>query len=191
MHVVLYEMEETPSTNLAAKHALPYLDPRALTVVITKKQTAGYGKQGRKWLSTENDLAVSFCFFITDTSIDPARLFRLGTDAVLRLLEQLGIRNATVKWPNDILIQGEKLCGVLSETVPYHNVLGVILGIGINGNSSYQDLDLIDQPATSLQIQLQRPISLATIREKLTEQITKLIQEQLGNLLISNEQKSL
>ncbi|EPP28794.1 biotin/lipoate A/B ligase family protein, partial [Chlamydia psittaci 84-8471/1] len=72
----------------------------------------------------------------TELDIDASLLFRLGTEAVLEVIQDLGITNGTIKWPNDVLVNGEKLCGVLSETLPSQGYLGIILGIGINGNSS-------------------------------------------------------
>ncbi|EPP34780.1 biotin--[acetyl-CoA-carboxylase] ligase [Chlamydia ibidis] len=183
MKVIYYEIAKTSSTNITAKKLIPFLPPYALTVISTKNQTAGRGKIGRSWISTHNDITISLCFFITDTGIDSSRLFRMGTTIVLSLVNELGIVGGTIKWPNDVLIKGEKLAGVLTETIPVRNFLGVILGIGINGNTSHEDLSQIDQPATSLAIALEKPVNLEQIQSRLIYYATRSIQENLGVLL--------
>lgn len=184
MKIIYYEIEETPSTNLTAKTLAPYLCSQALSVISTKKQVQGKGQFGKKWVSTERDLIISFCFFIRVQDLDSSLLFRIGTEAVLRFVRTLGISQATIKWPNDIFVQGQKLSGVLCETTFCKQNLCIIIGIGINGNVSEADLKIIDQPATSLQILLQRPVDLNNAKKQLSELIYQTIQEQLpANIL--------
>lgn len=183
MKVIYYEIAETPSTNATAKQFMHVWNPFALTVVSTQKQTNGKGKFNKSWVSSNKDLTLSFCFFITELDIDVSLLFRLGTEAVLELIQDLGITNGTIKWPNDVLVHGEKLCGVLSETLPSQGYLGIVLGIGINGNSSQEDLASIEQPATSLSILLQHPIDLEEIRHQLVEHVRKCILQRFSKIL--------
>ncbi|EPJ32055.1 biotin/lipoate A/B ligase family protein, partial [Chlamydia psittaci 06-1683] len=89
----------------------------------------------------------------------------------------------TIKWPNDVLVNGEKLCGVLSETLPSQGYLGIILGIGINGNSSKEDLASIEQPATSLSLLLKHTIDLEEIRNMLVERVQKRIMQRFPKIL--------
>ncbi|QXE26757.1 biotin--[acetyl-CoA-carboxylase] ligase [Chlamydia buteonis] len=183
MKVIYYEIAETPSTNATAKQLMHVWNPFALTVVSTQKQTDGKGKFNKSWVSSNKDLALSLCFFITELDIDVSLLFRLGTEAVLELIQDLGITNGTIKWPNDVLVNGEKLCGVLSETLPSQGYLGIVLGIGINGNSSKEDLASIEQPATSLSILLKHTIDLKEIRNKLVEHVQKCILQRFPKIL--------
>ncbi|WP_284441500.1 biotin--[acetyl-CoA-carboxylase] ligase [Chlamydia gallinacea] len=167
MKIVHYEIAETPSTNETAKQLMHLWNPYVLTIVSTQNQTEGKGKFNRSWISSSKDITLSLCFFITEFNLDISRLFRLGTDIVLQLLHDLEILHATIKWPNDILVNGKKLCGVLSETLPSQGYLGVVLGIGINGNSLPEDLISIQQPATSLAILLQHSIDLKQVKDTL------------------------
>ncbi|AFS27409.1 biotin--[acetyl-CoA-carboxylase] ligase [Chlamydia psittaci] len=183
MKVIYYEIAETPSTNVTAKQFMHVWNPFALTVVSTKKQTDGKGKFNRSWVSSDKDLTLSLCFFITELDIDASLLFRLGTEAVLEVIQDLGITNGTIKWPNDVLVNGEKLCGVLSETLPSQGYLGIILGIGINGNSSKEDLASIEQPATSLSLLLKHTIDLEEIRNMLVERVQKRITQRFPKIL--------
>ncbi|BAE80885.1 biotin synthetase [Chlamydia felis Fe/C-56] len=183
MKVIYYEIAETPSTNATAKQLIHLWNPQALTVVSTRKQTEGKGKFNKTWISSDKDLTLSLCFFITELDIDVSQLFRLGTEAVLSLIQDLGISNGTIKWPNDVLVNGAKLCGVLSETVPMHSHLGIILGIGINGNTTKEELNSIDQPATSLSILLNHTIDLEEIRDKLIEHVKQGILQKFPKIL--------
>ncbi|QVE49427.1 biotin--[acetyl-CoA-carboxylase] ligase [Chlamydia crocodili] len=183
MKVIYYEIAETPSTNETAKQLMHLWNPYALTVISTQKQTAGKGKFNKTWFSSNKDLTVSLCFFITELDIDVSQLFRLGTEAVLALIQDLGIRNGTIRWPNDVLVNEEKLCGVLSETMPTQGYLGITLGIGINGNTKKEELASIDQPATSLSILLNHTVDLGEVREKLIEHAKKSILRRFSKIL--------
>ena len=176
MKEINYEIAIAESTNTVAKAGIPLWNPYALTVITTNQQTAGRGKFGRYWHSTDRDLLVSFCFFLRVDSIDSVLLFRIGTEAVLRLGDSLGIQGAVMKWPNDVLVQGKKLSGVLCETVPVKGGTCVVIGIGINGNVSADELLVIDQPATSLQELVGSSLNLEEQLYRLTKEIKELIQ---------------
>ena len=107
--------------------------------------------------------------------MDSALLFRIGTEAVIRLGVSLGIPGMVMKWPNDVLVQGKKLSGVLCETVPVENGMGVIIGIGINGNVSAEELLVVDQPATSLQELIGRSLDIEEQIYRLAQEIQDLI----------------
>lgn len=175
MKIVYYEIATTPSTNETAKQLMHLWHPYALTVISTQNQTEGKGKFNRSWVSSSKDITLSLCFFITELDVDVSQLFRLGTDVVLHLLRDLGISQATIKWPNDIMVQGKKLCGVLSETLPAQGYLGIALGIGINGNSTPEELSCIPQPATSLATLLNRNIDLEEVTEALVHYARDII----------------
>ena len=65
------------------------------------------------------------------------------------MLNEEGVQ-ATMKWPNDVLVNGKKVAGVLCETVFHASHIEIILGFGLNVNMGSEDLAKIDQPATSL-----------------------------------------
>ncbi|SPN73978.1 Bifunctional protein BirA,biotin--protein ligase,Uncharacterized conserved protein,biotin--[acetyl-CoA-carboxylase] ligase,Biotin/lipoate A/B protein ligase family [Chlamydia serpentis] len=183
MKVIYYDIEETPSTNTLAKTYMHLWDPYALTIISTTNQTEGRGKFGRTWQSSKGDLLNTFCFFLTDFDIDPSRLFRLGTEAVIALCEELGITKAKIKWPNDVFIGGKKLSGILPETVQVENLLGVILGIGINGNTPITSLKDVGQSATSLQELIGKPIDIESTRELLVDHLLRILDQNLKDCL--------
>ena len=80
-----------------------------------------------------------------------------------------------IKWPNDIQINGKKISGILAEAVITENKLkGIVLGFGINLNTSKEILNKIDQPATSLNIETGKTIDKKDFLQKLTDKFCLL-----------------
>ena len=122
---------------------------------VAEFQHGGRGRRGRRWHSPyARNLALSLGF---ETRRDLADLGGLSLVAGLALAEavsDLGARNVRVKWPNDLLWQGRKLCGILVELV--RRPVGadvrheVIIGAGVNVSLTADDRSAIDQPVTDL-----------------------------------------
>ncbi len=93
------------------------------TVVVARRQTAGRGRMGRGWHSPPGGLWVTF---VTE-KIPPERAAMLFSTAVVETLGEYSL-NAEIKWPNDVLVRGRKICGILSEMVAEKTLTGV----GIN-----------------------------------------------------------
>ncbi len=93
-------------------------------IIMADVQTAGHGRHSRKWVSNSGNLYVSFIF--SSLRRDP-RLAYVVAVAVKDVLNSFGI-HAGIKWPNDILIDGAKVCGILIEYIDQW----VVVGIGIN-----------------------------------------------------------
>jgi len=131
----IFFFKDTHSTNDIAKE-LASKGAEAGTVVISEKQSNGRGRLGRRWLSPAGGLWFSI---ILKPRIKPNEVFKLTfltAVVVVKTLRKKFKLNAQIKWPNDILINGKKVCGVLSEIIT--NLSGfinfVIIGIGINAN---------------------------------------------------------
>jgi BirA family transcriptional regulator, biotin operon repressor / biotin---[acetyl-CoA-carboxylase] ligase len=100
------------------------------TVVIADEQTAGRGRQGRAWASPPGGLYLSV--LVRPTSAQASVLPLAAGVAVAEALEELGV-GARLKWPNDVLLDGRKLAGVLAEASSSASALDwVVLGIGVN-----------------------------------------------------------
>ena len=131
------------------------------TILAAREQTAGRGRQGRKWVS-ESGRNLCFSLFI-ETDAELRALPSLSMAAALAvndLLRGMGIRSAP-KWPNDVMAGERKICGILSEWVEYDAVAasaaiparGMIAGIGLNVNMTLEEAERIDRPATSILIE--------------------------------------
>lgn len=119
----LHEFAEVTSTNSLAAHLPPW------TAVRATVQTAGRGRTGRFWVSDENGLWLSA---VLPTPGDPAlwSLLPLAAGwAVLGVVRELGVANARLRWPNDILVGRRKLAGIL---VDRFNPDTAVVGIGLN-----------------------------------------------------------
>ncbi len=117
------------------------------TVVCADRQTAGRGRYDRKWVSAQGGLYFSILLQPVKTDYLP-NLTQLMALSVCCALEELDLSPA-LKWPNDVQVNGQKICGILSEALFTNpNCATVILGVGVN--ISQDGLDQVGQPATSL-----------------------------------------
>lgn len=156
---IIYE-EIMESTNKYAKK-LGEENVTNGTVVVTKKQTAGRGRRGRNWISPEGN-----CYFslLLKPSIQTEHASRLTLVSALALAE--AIKNVAgletqIKWPNDVVVDGKKLCGILTESsIDVNGLKYVVIGIGINVNQKKFDPE-IDSMATSISLQLGQDVECA------------------------------
>lgn len=124
----LISFDKIPSTQTYALDLISRGAARDRTVVVALAQSAGRGRYRRTWVSHHGNLYASFIFASENRD---SRLSYVVAVAIAETLISFGIR-PTIKWPNDILIDGAKVCGVLIE---YAGVF-VIVGIGINIKSN-------------------------------------------------------
>jgi BirA family biotin operon repressor/biotin-[acetyl-CoA-carboxylase] ligase len=125
--------DSLPSTNDLA-HQMAESGAEEGTTIVAREQTAGRGRQGRRWLSPAGQgLYLSLILRPRIKAADAARLTLSSAIAVAEtLLEQFAIK-PDIKWPNDILVRGRKICGILVECATEGESLQyAIVGIGIN-----------------------------------------------------------
>jgi len=145
--------ESLPSTNDEAKRLVAEENAPEGTIVWAKEQTAGKGRQGRSWASEPGNLYSST---ILRPSIDlktAAQASFLPALAVAGLLSEVASNEEVAfKWPNDVLVSGQKICGILLESGSWVSKEDkwLVLGCGVNLAHSPPDVRL---PATSVQEQ--------------------------------------
>lgn len=153
MKISQRHFSEIDSTNTWAKNNAHLLPPGKLTLITADTQTCGKGRLGRQWISPpKQNLYASFCFFIDKGRKDIGNISLLMAVSVSETLESLGF-HPQIKWPNDILINGKKAGGILCELAELSgpsDQMCAIAGIGLNINMPLEQLNEIDQPATSL-----------------------------------------
>lgn len=153
MKMKTYAFETLHSTNDWAKEHIAEFDRDDLTLIKTKEQAAGHGRFGRRWHSPQGlTICASFCFFLP---VGVPYLHNLSQVLAISAAKTLRRYNVDIilKWPNDLLLSGKKLGGVLCETVIERNEIGIINGIGLNVNVPESLLSTIDQPSTSLLVE--------------------------------------
>ena len=150
----IHYFEETDSTNERAL-LLASQGASEFTLVIADRQTAGRGRFGRKW-ETAPGASLAFTVILHPTIEEQQRLSLfsfLGAVAICRAIETQCLIFPRVKWPNDVLLDGRKTCGILAETAWRGNEIeGLVLGMGINLlYGSVPPADKVMFPATSVQ----------------------------------------
>jgi BirA family biotin operon repressor/biotin-[acetyl-CoA-carboxylase] ligase len=131
------------------------------TVVIADAQSAGKGRRGRAWSSPDG--VNLYCSVVLRPSIMPheaPQLTFLSAVAVARAIEAITLIKPEIKWPNDVLIAGKKVAGLLNEMSAETDAINfVILGIGVNLNMTADQFpDDLRNPATSLMIESGSPV---------------------------------
>jgi len=166
----------TTSTNDVAR-MLAEAGAPAGTAVLADEQTAGRGRAGRPWISPAgSSLLLSLVLRpeIASASAAPAAVtpLRLGL-AVARAVERVASRPAEIKWPNDVLVDGRKLAGILCESaVGGPGGTFIIAGIGINIRQRPEDFPAdFRESTTSLDMVAAEPPGRATIAAALFEEL--------------------
>ena len=136
----LYVFKEVSSTNTVARF-LSMNDIEYGSVIISEKQTAARGRSGKGW---ESPIGGVWLSIVLNPHVDHSKLplITLATGvAVAKTLEKIGVENPEIKWPNDIMINGKKVCGILTEAVAKFNTIeSVIIGVGIDANFDVDEL---------------------------------------------------
>lgn len=171
----VYYYDVTGSTNNDAKRCGEEGDPHG-TVVVADIQNAGKGRRGRGW-QTLSGTALAFTILLRpEFAPDKASMITLVmalsvAQAVEEVLEGAKGAVTTIKWPNDIVLNKKKICGMLTEmtmTPEMGEIQYIVVGAGINvNNASPEEFgEEIRKTATSLRIETGRQVGRAGLLEK-------------------------
>lgn len=143
------------------------------TVVVAGEQTAGRGRHGRSWLTPQGSLALSVLLY-PSLSWLPG-LGMLAPLAVVHIIRRVAGLVAGIKWPNDVLLRGKKVAGILVESgLRGGEVEYAVVGIGLNVDfdpAAHPDIAAI---ATSLSAELNQPLSPWEVLPSLLEELDRL-----------------
>ncbi|HTY91273.1 MAG TPA: biotin--[acetyl-CoA-carboxylase] ligase [Methanocella sp.] len=160
-------LNSTGSTNVVARQVAERGVEEG-TVVIAETQSRGKGRLGRKWITKPGGLWMSV---ILKPAIDPMHapsITLLAAVSVTKALRGAGLE-AVIKWPNDVLVNGKKICGILTEMSAETDIVNfIILGIGVNVNN-----DVPLETATTMKAELGREID----RVKFTQSLLETLEE--------------
>ena len=161
------------STNEWAKE-LALLGAAEGTVTIAETQTAGRGRLGREWFSSEGGLWFSVVLRPKLRASEAVGLVFVAGLAVAEVLgEKYGLQVET-KWPNDVLVKGRKVCGILVETNTTGETLNFsVVGIGINGNFDVEEAfpEELRKVATSLEKEIGKKVNLEQLFRSILERL--------------------
>jgi BirA family biotin operon repressor/biotin-[acetyl-CoA-carboxylase] ligase len=175
--------ESCPSTQIIA-HKLAQEGTADGTVVLTETQTAGRGRLARKWDSAPKKGIWMSVILRPDVVPQKAPQFTLvAAVAVVRAIEEVTGLKPEIKWPNDILLNGKKCTGILTELQSdADGIQALIIGIGMNVNQSLEDFDPeVQEIAASLKMASGQEVNRQDLVRSLLfylEQYTNLYIEQ-------------
>ena len=157
----LHVYDTVSSTNDVAR-ALALEGAEEGTVIIAEAQTRGRGRAGREWFSPRGGLWFSIILKPKIKAREVSRITLTVGVAVTAALNRQFNLNAEVKWPNDVLVNGRKVCGVLTESVTCdETVKMVVVGIGLNANVTLEKFSRsLRESATTLKEELKKEVSL-------------------------------
>ena len=171
----IIQFEEIDSTNSYLKREAHNLDDLSFCEAVL--QTNGRGRYYRNW-EAEKGKNLTFSLLIKDPQLINkfSSISLLAAYVISQVLTNLKIKDVSIKWPNDVYVNGQKICGILLESTSIgENVSYLVLGIGLNVNQTffYGDFD-----ATSIFLKTKKISSLETLKiiiyEKLINELSLL-----------------
>ena len=144
-------------------------------MVIANEQKNGRGQYGKKWISYNGNIFISFFYKIDYISVSLKQITKINCLLVKKLLSIYYKKRIIFKKPNDLLINKKKICGILQEKISKLQETYLIVGIGIN---LIKNPNLKDYPTTSLKELLNKKLS----KTKIEKQIKKIFEIKLSKL---------
>lgn len=170
MKCILFESID--STNKYLK--INYESYENLTIVRAHHQTQGRGRYNRKWIDNDDLL---FSILIKDNLNNISDYSLVIASSVYKVLSKY-LNNVSIKWPNDIMVDDNKLCGILLEAVTTSKIECVIIGVGINVNTDYFTDDLLIK-ASSMKLKLNKEID----KENLFNELVKMFEDDYNDYI--------
>ena len=148
------------------------------TVVVAEEQTAGKGRSGRSWESSAGENIYMSILLRLDCKPEKAPMLTLVMAySVAQVIQTQGFSEVQIKWPNDLVLSGKKICGILTEMQLNGSAIdSVVVGVGINVNTRKFPSDLEDK-ATSLYLESGREFEREFIVEHIAEEFEHAYQQ--------------
>ena len=144
-------------------------------MIIANEQKRGKGQYGKKWISYNGNLFVSFFYRLDHLNVSLKRISKINCLLVKKLLAIYYKNRIIFKKPNDLLINKKKICGILQENISKINKRYLIVGIGIN---LIKNPNLRNYPTTNLNELLNKKVS----KNKIEKQIKKIFEIKINQL---------
>ncbi|MBS0633857.1 MAG: biotin--[acetyl-CoA-carboxylase] ligase [Verrucomicrobia bacterium] len=191
MNIRYYHITKVTSTNTWAKEHAHEFAHDEIAAITADEQTHGRGRYARVWHSPAGkNLYLTLAFY---SNIKPFALCQLASLTLEEFLQIHGI-TAKIKWPNDLLVNGKKIVGVLTERQEVNGMAFIVLGIGLNVNMNGEEIAEIPQAATSMFLEKNHTFSLDAVKQFYVRLFVKrLLEAQENNFadVWSHWQKSL
>lgn len=171
--------EELESTQRYSKELLK--NGERNFVVMAERQSFGNGRRGRKWISPNGGLW--FSFICEKSEQLPDELVYFSTLAIgvatKKAIESYYNCELKIKWPNDILLNNKKICGIICEKVEDY----LVFGIGVNTNFLKAELEKYSILATSLMSETGKIIDNRLLMQEIVEEANQLLKMPKGDIV--------
>ena len=137
-----------------------------MTFVSALSQTSGRGRRGRSWESQEGNLYLSLLLKDEKYLKYAEAISTVSAYLILKVLEEYGLNELSIKWPNDIYVKDDKICGILLESVSVEEMECLIIGIGLNVNQDAFAGEYRHAPV-SMKMLMRKEIGLDQLEEKI------------------------
>ena len=158
MQFEIFKYESVSSTNDVAVRLIKNKKKR-IGFIYSKKQTKGRGTHGKKWISKEGNLFGTIFFNLKENYPSFVEFSIINPVIVSNVIKSFcKKKNVSIKWPNDIFVNGKKICGILQETFISDKEKFLIIGLGINiasnpkVNNSYKTTSILLETKKKLKI---------------------------------------
>lgn len=177
--------DQIDSTNIKAKE-LAQQNIADGSLIISEKQTLGSGRFNRKWVSPSGGLWFTLVLRPEIPPTEAPKITQIAAASIFRALKDFDI-NIKIKWPNDIILNDKKLCGILAEMkCDMDSVHYLVLGIGMNININKEDFDEnIKSIATSLKVEFNKQFSRTEVLGSFLNHFEILYDKFVNNLDLS------
>ena len=183
MKFEIFKFDTVTSTNDIAINLIKK-EGKELGCIYADSQTMGRGTQGKKWISEVGNLFVSI-FFPIKKNYPSTNEFSLINPTIISEVVKKFCEQETIsfKWPNDIFVNGKKICGILQEVITYNSKKFLIIGIGINIISNPKFVS--NYETTSIFLETKKKPKIGDIINILIESYEKFFNE-LNNYNFAN-----
>ena len=173
----IYHFKTIDSTNLFAKKLVKQ-GVKEGAVVVSDVQSSGHGRKDRTWSSPEGGLWFSILLYPNISPLSGMLITMASSIAVAQGIEEVTGLKPEIKWPNDLLVNGKKVCGILTELDAKKDTINyTVVGIGLNVNNALEEE--LQEFATTLKQELDNQIPkldlLKSILKNFDENYNKLI----------------
>ena len=174
MKFKIFRFKKVESTNNSAIRVIKnsYTD---YGMIIANDQKNGRGQYGKRWISYNGNLFVSFFYKLDNLKVSLKQITKINCLLVKKLLSIYYKKEIIFKKPNDLLINKKKICGILQEKISKFNKKYLVVGIGVN---LIKNPDLINYPTTNLSKLLNKKIS----KNKIEKQLKKIFEIKLTEI---------
>ena len=173
MKIKIKKYKKVKSTNEIALRLIKknYSEP---TLIISEKQTNGRGRVGKKWISKKGNIFISLFFKFNQRKINFKQFAILNAFLLKKVISKTISTNVKIKWPNDLLFNKKKFCGILQEVIKFDNFDYLIVGIGLNTNIDPQNKGF---KSTSLKNILKKKINNQKVLNNIIVAYEKFLEE--------------